>query len=152
MKRSDTEEKERQMSSTVKARIEDKMKDTITQQQNLDSHIDNGATGSKINVKVEYFGPAKTFTNGVDAETMSVDTTHLCTVFEHIFEQYGESFVSYIIQSCGIVVNLDYIELQTRVLPLPLTTSNYKSILSQLFDQSVENNDTVVIVPPVSSG
>lgn len=96
-----------------------------------------------IKITVEYFGPAKTFTdeNSRDIFSFSDATISLNDILIRIGEKYSLEFTNYIIEACGLVLNEDYLELD-------------RNMELQQFGKTLQlnNDDELIIVPPVSSG
>ncbi|KAG7893171.1 hypothetical protein KL936_001345 [Ogataea polymorpha] len=94
-----------------------------------------------VAVAIEYFGPAKTHTNGVAHETVELaEPATLNTLIQHVGRSYSPEFAQYIVFCCGVVVNEDYVETERRC-----TESFGKNI-------ALQSGDVVGIIPPVSSG
>ncbi|KAG7843484.1 hypothetical protein KL942_000580 [Ogataea angusta] len=94
-----------------------------------------------VAVAVEYFGPAKTHTSGTAYEKVELaEPATLNTLIQHVGRSYSPEFAQYIVSSCGVVLNEDYVETE-RTCPESFGT-----------DIVLQSGDVVGIIPPVSSG
>ncbi|ESW97543.1 hypothetical protein HPODL_01640 [Ogataea parapolymorpha DL-1] len=94
-----------------------------------------------VAVAIEYFGPAKTYTNGVAHERVELtEPATLNTLIQHVGRSYSSEFAQYIVSSCGVVVNEDYVE--TERIGIEFFGKNI----------ALQSGDVVGIIPPVSSG
>lgn len=83
-------------------------------------------------VLVEYYGPSTSFTLGAKSETVD-NVQCLDDLFQH-WDRNFKGLSEYVRQSCGLTVNLEYIDIELK-------------------DQIIlDKNDEVAIIPPVSSG
>ncbi|KAG7709496.1 hypothetical protein KL933_002990 [Ogataea haglerorum] len=64
-----------------------------------------------VAVAIEYFGPAKTHTNGTAHEKVELaEPATLNALIQHVGRSYSPEFAQYIVSSCGVVLNEDYVE------------------------------------------
>ncbi|VEU21025.1 DEKNAAC101993 [Brettanomyces naardenensis] len=97
-------------------------------------------------IKVEYFGPAKKFTDGKSGDVVDFarDSKHSLTlqlVLSKLSDLYGIKFGEFIAESCGIALNEEYLTVD-RGVPLGELGSNIE----------IADGDEIVLIPPVSSG
>jgi molybdopterin converting factor small subunit len=99
-------------------------------------------------VLIEYFGPAKDFTLKSSEE---VTLTHhtIKGLLNHFQNQYGEDFMLFVLRSCGITINLEYVEIPNN--PENQADEELLKAIESL-DVTFSNSDEISIIPPVSSG
>ncbi|KAH3670236.1 hypothetical protein OGATHE_003049 [Ogataea polymorpha] len=89
-----------------------------------------------VAVAIEYFGPAKTHTNGVAHETVQLaEPATLNTLIQHVGRSYSPEFAQYIVFCCGVVVNEDYVETERKC------TESFAERLNLLHSGVVALND-----------
>lgn len=81
--------------------------------------------------QIEYFGPAKDFTN-ITTESLS-NISSLSELYNHFSLKYSIEFKNFVEENCGITLNFEYID---------------KNNLFMKFNEK----DEICIIPPVSSG
>lgn len=97
-----------------------------------------------MKISVEYFGPAKKYTRGRGADYFQFSQEKVCLaeVFDRLAcsEAIDENahFVDFIVKSCGIVVNEEYVDIDRE-----------GDVGKNVW---LSDNDEVIIIPPVSSG
>jgi molybdopterin converting factor small subunit len=79
-------------------------------------------------VLIEYYGPSTQYTS-VKEERVSLFS--LKELFQH-WDSVYEGFSEYVRQSCGLTINLEYVDLNESV--------------------KLDDSDEVAVIPPVSSG
>ncbi len=98
-----------------------------------------------INISVEYFGPAKKFTNGRSSDVLKFNTSSQAIPLHNVLcklgELYGDEFSQFIVKNCGIASNEEYLNVNRE--------ANFCDIGG---DITLHDADDIVIVPPVSSG
>ncbi|GME83064.1 unnamed protein product [Ambrosiozyma monospora] len=103
----------------------------------------NMTSSNSISVTVEYFGPAKQYTNDKSQDNIQLDTdsANLNQLLIQLTPLYNSDFVEYIKKSCGLALNGEYQTLD-------------RTISVEEFGKEVVLTDgsELVIVPPVSGG
>ncbi|KAF6016180.1 hypothetical protein HII12_000221 [Brettanomyces bruxellensis] len=98
-----------------------------------------------IIISIEYFGPAKRFTNGRSNDDLKFVTSSQIISLQQVLcklgELYGDAFFQFIIETCGIALNEEYLNVNREI-----------ELCDVGKEISLHNNDGIVIVPPVSSG
>ncbi|ODV97554.1 hypothetical protein PACTADRAFT_78029 [Pachysolen tannophilus NRRL Y-2460] len=112
-----------------------------------------------LKISVEYFGPSKQFTDNISSEEITLENGSLIALFLYLHATYGLSFVKYVIRSCGMALNYEYIELDINAREIINSASDetLSEILAEIFQAEelqleLKNGDEVAIIPPVSAG
>ncbi|GMG21898.1 unnamed protein product [Ambrosiozyma monospora] len=101
------------------------------------------ASSKSISVTVEYFGPAKQYTNDKSQDNfqLSIDSANLHHLLLKLTQLYGKDFVEYIKSSCGLALDGEY-----QTLDRTISVENFgKEVV-------LADGSELVIVPPVSGG